>query len=390
MKINKKNPRHLWALTISVTLSLVVICIRPIAKLRKKNKVVVFYGHTLNGNLKPFYEFLSSKSGYDAYFLALDKGYYHKIRNDVDDPGSIVYALSFRQMLKIAAADAFITSHGLHLFIVFKWFTNAKFIDVWHAVSFKGWKEDGFKLQQSYDAVWTSSDSMRKMYIDRYKINAKKAKVTGYARTDQLVNGTLEREKIISKYSIPKASKYVLIAPTWAQDVKGRPLLPFGMKPNNFFKILDELAGSLGAHIIFRTHLNSGDAINVPNLSNTSFMPYSKYEVVEPFLFIADVLVSDWSSVSIDYLPLNRPAIFLNVPAPYKDPFNIDPKYRYGDIVDSLSELVEAIASNVSTPKKFLKKNKEIMDSATQIAYGDTLDGKSTERYFTELRKLIG
>ena len=389
MKIDKKNPNHLWALALSGVKSILVICARPITRLSKKEKVVVFYGHTLNGNLKPFFEFLSSQKGYKVYFLALEKQYYYKIRDEVNNPESVVYALSLAQMMKISAADVFVTSHGLHLFIVFKWLTNAIFVDVWHAVSFKGWQEDGFKLQRTYDAVWASSSAMREMYIKRYKTDPKKTKTTGYGRTDQLVDGSLNRNEILSKYAIPKSKKYVLIAPTWAQDVKGRPLLPFGMDPKLFFTALDQLAARLDAHIIFRTHLNSGDAIKVPNLRHTSFMPYSKYEVVEEFLFIADVLVSDWSSVSIDYLPLKRPTIFLDVPAPYKDPFNIDPKYRYGDIVGSINELLQSLEANLKHPEKFKRKYNKIMEEATDIAYGDTLDGKSISRYFKNLQQLL-
>lgn len=205
MKINKKNPEHIAALVGSSINSIVVACSRVVVRKKSKDKVIIFYGHTLNGNLKAFYDYLLKKRGYMPYFLVLDKHYYYRLKKQSKDPQNILNALSAKDMLVVAKADAFITSHGLHMFFILRFLTNIKFIDVWHAVSYKGFSDNGFNHLHGHDQVWVSSKDMKELYIKRYGFKQEQIKVTGYGRTDQLVNGSLDKQKIIEKYKIPKA-----------------------------------------------------------------------------------------------------------------------------------------------------------------------------------------
>lgn len=391
MKIDRRNHEHLTALFISGTNSCIAAVARPFIRQKNTpNKIIIFYGHTLNGNLKAFYDYLLDVEGYNPYFLVLDKKYFKRIRSETTHPNTILNSLSLKDMLIVARADAFIASHGLHLFTPLIKLTNIKFIDVWHAVSYKGFSVEDFKFLRAYDEIWVSSEAMRQLYINRYKQNGKKVKITGYGRTDLLVGNNLNKNEIIHKYSIAKAKKYILIAPTWLQDTKGREIIPFGVDKKLFFSKLDKLAKKHSAHIIFRTHLNSGDAIHVHGLTNTSFMPYSKYEVVEDFLYLSDILVTDWSSIAIDFLPLKRPTIFLDVKAPFKAGFNLGPENRYGDIVSDFSHLLQSLEQNLKDPQSFQRRHNKAMKHTTKTAYGNTLDGESLRRYFVNLKRLVG
>lgn len=389
MKINTRNPEHLVALALSAVTSCFAAALRPFMGTKSK-KIIVFYGHTLNGNLKVFYDFLNRQDGYEAYFLVLDKHYYERLKSNTDLPETILNGLSLRHMLKVARADAVITSHGLHLFSILRTLTNIKFIDVWHGVSYKGFGPNEFNHLYAHDETWVSSDEMKHLYETRYHFKPEQVKVTGYGRTDQLVNGTLNKQDIIKKYSIPSAKKYILIAPTWKQNEPGRSILPFGMKQEIFFADMDKLAEENSAFVIFRTHLNSGDEINLSHLPHISFMPYSKYEVVEDFLFIADILVTDWSSIGIDYLPLKRPAIFLDVPAPFTYGFNLGPEHRYGDIVGSFDSLKSSLEHYLNKPEDFLTLHQNDIKITIKSAYGESLDGHSVDRYFENLKRVLG
>jgi CDP-glycerol glycerophosphotransferase len=391
MKIDKRNPQHLKALSISATYSLAVSIIRPVVKRTKKKsqKTIVFYGHTLNGNLKAFFDYLHKKRGYNPYFLALDQKYFDRLKKSSEHPDSILYALNFSDMVKVGSADAFISSHGLHLFSILRALTNIKFIDVWHGVSYKGFSREGFQHLHPHDQIWVTTKHLRKIYIKRFGFKPHKVKITGYARTDQLVNDSLDKKKIVATYSIPKAKKYVLIAPTWKQDDRGRSILPFGLSEREFFTGLEKIAAKNSAHIIFRSHLNSEEEIDTSNLKHISFMPYSKYEVVEEFLFIADVLVTDWSSIGIDYLVLKKPTIFLDVTPPFKHGFELGPEHRYGDIAYNYSDLIKYLETNLNDPKTFFKKHRKQIQFTTEVAYGNTLDGKSVERYFNNLKAIL-
>lgn len=391
MKINKKNPKHLSALAISFTFSCIGVVARPILRAGRGNddKIVVFYGHRLNGNLKPFYDYLLNKKGYKPYFLVLEHPYYNRLINEVADPKTILNALSIKDMMTVARSDAFITSHGLHLFSPLRRFTGIKFVDVWHAVSFKGDDADGFAHLRAHDETWVSSESEKERYVNKFKFKPSQVKITGYGRTDQLVDGSLNKLEILKKYNIPKAKKYVLIAPTWKHEDSSRSVLPFELSEKKFFGDLDKIAKNNSAHIIFRTHLNSEDEMDVSGMTNTSFMPYSRYEVVEDFLYIADVMIADWSSISIDFLPLKRPTIFLDVPSPFEKGFNLGPEHRFGDIVDNFDDLKKYLDQYLKKPETFNDRHNKDITRTTKYAYDNNLDGKSVERYFKQLQKLL-
>src|SRR5690606_20171811 len=107
-------------------------------------------------------------------------------------------------------------------------------------------------------------------------------------------------------------------------------------------------------------HLESSNGLEVKSLSNVRAMPGSAYPQTEELLYLSDVLVSDWSSIVFDYLPLHRPTIFLDVKFPYRDGFTIGKKYRFGEIVSSLDELAAAIEQYVAHPEVFTKKYSKI------------------------------
>ncbi len=389
MKINKKNPRHILIVGVSLANSVVVVCARRLFfRRRKGNKIIIFYGHTLNGNLKSFYDYLLEKDGYSPYFLSINKKYNEKLKSTVVAPKTILSTTSLKDMMILARAGAVFTSHGFH-FLNIRSQTDIKFVDVGHAISYKGFDAYDYRGIHEHDEIWISSKYIAEMYKTKFGFEPKKVKVTGYGRSDQLINGTLNRTTIINKYSIPKAKKYILIAPTWKQDDEGRDILPFGLTQDRFFKTLDSLAEEHSAYIIFRAHLNSGDKVGVKGLRNVGFMPYSKYEILEDFLFIADILINDWSSTGIDFLPLKRPTIFLDVPAPFAKGFELGPEFRYGDIVGSMDQLCKSLKKYLIEPNKFIKEHKEVIDKTIKVAYGDTLDGKSTERYYKNLERLL-
>lgn len=391
IKFNKTDPKDLTRLLISGAFSVVASFIRPFKRLKNDNRTtVVFYGHTLNGNLKSFFDYLANMDErYQVFFLTLNKQYANRLKSAGINPSKILLGTNLGDVIKAGASDAFVTSHGLHFFSVFRILTKIKFFDVWHGIPYKGFTDQSFKHLHGYTETWVSSKLLKKMYVERFGFKKEQVAVTGYARVDDLVNEAYDKKEIIDRYKIERANKYILIAPTWKQDDKGRSILPFGVEESKFFSEIDEIAKKNKAIVIFRSHLNSNDDVDCSNLSNTIFMPYSKYEIAEEFLFIADLLVTDWSSIAFDYLPLQRPTVFLDVPAPFKNGFSLGPEYRFGEVVDSFSSLKVAISEYISDPDKFKNKHGSKMRDITQKVYDGTLDGKSAERYRERLDKAL-
>ena len=67
MKIDKKNYRHWLVLAGSLVAVFCIIVLRPFLKTKnKQNKKIIFYGHTLNGNLKALYDYIKQQEGYEG------------------------------------------------------------------------------------------------------------------------------------------------------------------------------------------------------------------------------------------------------------------------------------------------------------------------------------
>ena len=393
MKIDKKNYKHWFVLGWSlVTISLIIV-MRPFLRIKHKasqNKIIIFYGHTLNGNLRSFFDYLKREKGFKPYFLSIDSSYLKRLERAGEDSDDLLSLLKPKDLPSIARSDAFVSSHGLHFLRVLKKTTDIKFFDVWHGIPYKGFAASDFNHLHDHDQSWVSSEKLKDIYVNKFGFDAERVKVTGYGRVDQLVDGSLrDRQRLIDKYKLPARDKYVLIAPTWKQDDKGRNILPFNTEEKEFFSKVDEVARNHNAEIIFRTHLNSQEEISTDGLSNTKFMPYSKYELAEEFLALSDVLVSDWSSISFDYLALDRPTIFLDIKHPFKNGLSFGAEYRFGDIVGSFDELIEVLDKNLESPQAYMNRNQEKIEMTKKAAYDDTLDGKSCERYLKELNEVL-
>lgn len=386
MKIDKKNILHWIILLFSGGLVLVSIIFRPLSRLRKK-PLVVLYGHKLNGNLKAFYDFCHQEDdlSFELTYITIDSSYYKELKNQ---NVNILLANNPFHITKIAQAKAMITSHGYHTFFLYNLLTNMKFVDVRHGIPYKGYTAEDFKGKKKYDQEWLSSEWFKNLYIKEYGFREDQIKVTGFGRNDRLVLGDFNREEILSSYNL-KDRKTVLLAPTWAQDDKGRSIVPFGLTMEELFNQLEDTGREAGVTIIFRAHLNSGDMLSTDKYEYIKVMPYTKYPEVEEFLFIADVLITDWSSIAIDYLALNRPTVFLDVPAPFSKDFTLGPEHRYGEIVSSIDELKLAIISYAISPESFQEEYGENARRTREVAHGETLDGKARDRYLENLKNLI-
>lgn len=357
----------------------------PLRCLGKKD-IIILYGHKLNGNLLALHDYIiEMRPEFSVYYLTMDPGYYEQLKQEKNN---VLYAGSITDMAKVAKAKVVISDHGLFGLRLHQLLTSMKFVDVWHGIPYKGFDSQSFKNLHNHDQVWVSSEAMKDIYTNKFGFKKERVKVTGYARVDRLVTGDYKRKDILSKYGL-KDRKNILIAPTWAQDDRGRSIVPFGLTVQEFFESLEKIGEDTDSTIIFRAHLNTGDLIDTKKYKNIQVMPYAYYPVAEEFLYISDLLVTDWSSVAFDYLVLQRPTLFLDVRAPFSKGLTLGSEHRYGDIVVSMEGLRSSIELYIERPDKFLKQFKSNMKKTTRIAYGDTLDGLARERCLENLTKLI-
>lgn len=391
MKINRKDPKHWLYYAKSGAYILASIAMRPFFR-RNKKPVITLYGHKLNGNLKAFAEYCQEKDEYDLGFATLDPDYYEQLKREKLNV-NVLFLQKFRDVVKIARSDAIISDRKAHALVYYLYLTKIPFIDVWHGIQvFKKFFPERMTLLKRYREIWVSSKALAGIYSEDYGIDKNKIKVTGYARTDALVKGSFNTQKIREKYGIEnKYQKIILLAPTWQQGDPKRQIIPFNEKPERFLSRLNETAKKHKALIVFRAHLNTNaqNKSNLRSMENIRIMSHNDYPQAEEFLAITDLFIGDWSSIAFDYLPLHRPAIFLDAPVPFKNGLTFEDEHRFGEIVKNTDELIASIEKYLLQPAKFMKEHSEKIRLTESIAYGDTLDGRASERYEKRLNEIL-
>lgn len=380
MKIDKKKPTH-WLILFIFSIN-IILCIIYRIFIRKRKNTIILYGHKLNGNLKALYNHKK------FYFLTIDPIYYKKLKNQKI---KTLNGLKIKDMLIVAQSPLIISDHGLHSLILFLKFTDIKFIDVWHGIPFKGFDKHDFKVQHQYDEVWVTSKLLKELYTEKFGFIIDKVKAIGYSRTDILIHRNINTLEIKRSIDIPETllnKKIILFAPTWVQDHKKRNIFPFQQDEKVFLQNLNQLCQMTDSICLIRKHLNS--LIAEQKYPDFIFdCSYAKFPDAESILLISDILVCDWSSIAFDYLLLDRPTIFLDVPAPFSKGFSLDENYRFGHIVSSVDALFFSLEKYLLTPELYIEKYKDTSLKIKEALYDDLADGHVVERANIKIQKLL-
>jgi CDP-glycerol glycerophosphotransferase (TagB/SpsB family) len=131
----------------------------------------------------------------------------------------------------------------------------------------------------------------------------------GFPKLDRLVDGTLNRRAIVEGLGLSGRRPIVLYAPTGQKD---------NSLEHTGEAFLQRLKATGKYDILIKLHDHPRDrTTDWPRRLKPLLDQHTKlvrdYDVV-PYLFAADLLVTDASSVSNEYALLDRPMVFLDVP----------------------------------------------------------------------------
>ncbi len=385
MKIDKSKGSHWGYLALQILTVLLSLLLRLF--IPRKKQVVILYGHKLNGNLKGLYDYVTtlSNSTIDIYFLTMDPVYFKCLKNKKN----ILISGKLSTIQLLAQTNCIVSDHGLHSLILLLKFTNIKFIDVWHGIPFKGFDSNDFKVQQQYNEVWLTSHFLKELYVNRFGFDTNLLHSIGYARTDCLLHKENKASELKNQLGIDdKDKKIILFAPTWEQDINKRNIFPFNTSETSFLSAIDRLADKLNVICIFRAHLNS-TILNNKSYQHIIHAPYSIYPEAEETLLIADILVCDWSSIAFDFLLLDRPTIFLDIPPPFKKGFSLDETYRFGKVVNDLDSLLDSLEQYIHKPERYWKDYAVKSQQVKNVLYDNNADGYASKRYVERLKILF-
>ncbi len=171
---------------------------------------------------------------------------------------------------------------------------------------------------------------------------------TGYPRNDMLASPDRDvlAERVRARLGLPPGKRAVLYAPTWRDDSFYGP----GKYRLDLRLDLDRAASVLGDDhvLLIRRHPNVVDTI--PSTAGGFVRDVSGYPDVAELFLVADVLLTDYSSLMFDYANTGRPMLFFTYDLEhYRDQlrgFYFDfERQAPGPLLSSADEVIEALRS---------------------------------------------
>lgn len=332
----------------------------------KKNTFVFqsFYGNSYADNPKAIYEKL--------YELEGDKNKYVWVLKDSNlftgKKAKIVKPFSWKYYYYMARAQFFINNANFPDFFIKR--KNTFFLQTWHGTPLKKLGLDVPKDASAYaansdikllertkkwDILISPNEYTSEIMKRAYQLNIP-IKTIGYPRNDQLVNVDKEKiEKVKEYFNIPKDKKVILYAPTWREDDDKKESYRLKFNVNKFYKTLKNKYV-----ILLRLHYFDAKRMQLKDYSDF-IINATYYNDIGDLYNIADILITDYSSVMFDFSITKKPMIFYAYDyAKYQDKlrgFYLDFKaIAPGPIVKDSDELLFTIKNIEKINEKYKTK----------------------------------
>ena len=182
-------------------------------------------------------------------------------------------------------------------------------VQLFHGVSFRNMAVRRDVLV--YDHLFLVGPYMRRLFTDKQMLRKDDPRLVniGFPKLDGLRDGSLDRRAILRRLGLSGRRPVVLYAPT---GQAGNSLEHTGEA------VIERLKRTGKYDILIKLHDHPKDRLTdwpkrLAPLLDRHVRLVADYDVV-PYLFVADLLISDASSVSNEYALLDRPMVFIDVP----------------------------------------------------------------------------
>jgi hypothetical protein len=183
----------------------------------------------------------------------------------------------------------------------------------------------------------------------------------GFPKTDRLLDGTLDRASILRQLGFSGERPVVMFAPTGA---RGNAMEVHGEQLVKYFTATGKYDLLVKPHDHPKTDIDWFDRL--ANLETEHTRLLREFDSI-PALFASDVLISDASSIANEYLLLDRPLVFLDVPQLLESAADEDDRLdlttwgrKGGLVVRDVVEAELAVASALAEPHRLSEVRRSI------------------------------
>ncbi|WP_458454562.1 CDP-glycerol glycerophosphotransferase family protein [Methanobrevibacter sp.] len=318
---------------------------------------------SFKGNLDYIKKEFEKRGNYEFHFFYKDK-------------------LSFDAFKKLAGSRYIFLNDNFFPFAFMNFKSENTVVQLWHApgaskkfggsVDFES-REILSKISENTDYLITTSEKIKDHYSEAFQMPTSKIKALGLPRMDYYFEDhDLENLKadFCRRYNVSGDKKIILYAPTFRDEEKY----------NNVFNYLDldKFNEVLGEEYVLalRLHPKIKNFYKDDISSKGHYVDVSDFESEQELMLISDILITDYSSIMIEYAILNRPIIFftydLDSYLANERGFYYDFKTTVpGPIVSSSDELIDVIDGGSFDKSRI---------SDFVMTQFDEIDGKSSKR----------
>ena len=204
------------------------------------------------------------------------------------------------------------------------------------------------KISNNTDWLIVTSDDIKKYYAEAFQISENKIKALGLPRMDYYFENHDSKElknKFCKDYGISPDKKIILYAPTFRDEEEFNNVFNYFDLEKFNKELSDEYVLALRLHPKIKNFYK--DDIS----SKGQYIDVSDFKNEQELMLLSDMLITDYSSIMIEYAILNRPIIFftydLDTYLSHERGFYYDfEKTVPGPIVYTSDELIDAIKNN--------------------------------------------
>ena len=349
--------------------------------------LLIFGGDDFLGNTKFMFLYLNYFSNYRIVWLSRSKKVISNLRENHFEAYNRISIKSFILLLK--ARFIFIT-HGFNDILPIKLAAGTKLVYLAHGLPFKRPNFDAknfktiistrydielmYKLFKNMNYHASCSDVFNDILKNAYSISKKKVISIGYPRNDLLfVDNNHFISEIKKNNNIPNSIKNIILyAPTFRDD----KIAEFPLNQQLFQELNDNLKKS-DSILLLKAH-KFNIIINFKVLENIKVIPAN--QDIQELLLISNALITDYSSVFLDYVLTLNPIIFFAYDIEFYREERGDFYFKYedfvpGPIIKTGSELIKKIKFISEWAPTYEKKLKAVRNFSHKYK-----DGESCQR----------
>ncbi len=250
---------------------------------------------------------------------------------------------------------------------------NCEVLQIWHAcgaIKKFGNEIDRKYTIQNYDYAICNAKAWKDIYARSFGMRPDQIYVTGMPRTDRLL--AKKENRFLKKHPELKGKKLCLYAPTFRGNIID------GFKINHFdFKKVE--AACSDWVILYKFHPLLGN-VKVDSLRAINVNDQDLYELMDA----SDCIISDYSSVILDYSLLHKPIIeYISDVQEYENQIglNVD--------IHEITDLVCTNEDEIITALQNLDSYDVQKNRAFQEKYMEYTDGKNTDRVISLIHNIF-